>query len=445
VLLVNPWIYDFAAYDYWARPLGLLQLGAILRDHGCRVSWVDCLDRFHSRAPAPPLSARQGRGPYLKTPLPTPPGLADVPRTYSRYGIRRAWLRDDLQHMVAPDLILVTSLMTYWYPGVEATIEVLKSIWPEIPLLLGGVYATLCPEHAREHSGADGVIPGAAADRILDLVQQATGAELSPRYDLEDPNLQPFSALDLTTRISFAPLLTSTGCPFNCDYCASHFLAPRWRVQRPERIFREIQYWYAIHGVRDFAFYDDALLVHAPERIVPLLQRVVNAGLKLRFHTPNAVHIREITPDLARLLLRSGFHTLRLGLETADDDTGPSGDQQVDPKTSYREFAQAAAYLREAGFAKQQLGAYLLVGLPGQSLKDVRRAISAVHRQGVTPIPAYYSPIPHTALWSRAVAVSRYDLAADPIFSNNAVFPCWDDGFSWKTLEQIRGWVRGTP
>ncbi|MGB5983809.1 MAG: B12-binding domain-containing radical SAM protein, partial [Desulfobacterales bacterium] len=144
-------------------------------------------------------------------------------------------------------------------------------------------------------------------------------------------------------------------------------------------------------------------------------------------------------------LLRSGFHTLRLGLETADDDTGPSGDQQVDPKTSYREFAQAAAYLREAGFAKQQLGAYLLVGLPGQSLKDVRRAISAVHRQGVTPIPAYYSPIPHTALWSRAVAVSRYDLAADPIFSNNAVFPCWDDGFSWKTLEQIRGWVRGTP
>ena len=28
VLLVNPWIHDFAAYDFWAAPLGLLTLGA---------------------------------------------------------------------------------------------------------------------------------------------------------------------------------------------------------------------------------------------------------------------------------------------------------------------------------------------------------------------------------------------------------------------------------
>jgi len=24
VLIINPWIYDFAAYDYWFKPLGLL-------------------------------------------------------------------------------------------------------------------------------------------------------------------------------------------------------------------------------------------------------------------------------------------------------------------------------------------------------------------------------------------------------------------------------------
>jgi hypothetical protein len=28
---VNPWIYDFAAYDMWARPLGLLYIGSLLR------------------------------------------------------------------------------------------------------------------------------------------------------------------------------------------------------------------------------------------------------------------------------------------------------------------------------------------------------------------------------------------------------------------------------
>ena len=30
-LLVNPWICDFAAYDLWLRPYGLLRVGAVLR------------------------------------------------------------------------------------------------------------------------------------------------------------------------------------------------------------------------------------------------------------------------------------------------------------------------------------------------------------------------------------------------------------------------------
>ena len=73
ILLVNPWIHDFAAYDFWAKPLGLLQIGAALRRHGCHVSYIDCLDRFHPQAlPADP-SKRHGRGPYLKSPLPAPP------------------------------------------------------------------------------------------------------------------------------------------------------------------------------------------------------------------------------------------------------------------------------------------------------------------------------------------------------------------------------------
>ena len=29
ILLVNPWIHDFAAYDFWLKPLGLLYLGNV--------------------------------------------------------------------------------------------------------------------------------------------------------------------------------------------------------------------------------------------------------------------------------------------------------------------------------------------------------------------------------------------------------------------------------
>ena len=31
LLLINPWIYDFAAFNLWVEPIGLLSIGSILR------------------------------------------------------------------------------------------------------------------------------------------------------------------------------------------------------------------------------------------------------------------------------------------------------------------------------------------------------------------------------------------------------------------------------
>ena len=122
ILLVNPWIHDFTAYDFWAKPLGLLTLAAILRKQGCRLSYIDCLDRFHPRAPQIDSPTRYGCGPFRKTRISKPAAFKDVPRRFSRYGIDPAWLREDLNRIDAPDIILVTSAMTYWYTGVQETI-----------------------------------------------------------------------------------------------------------------------------------------------------------------------------------------------------------------------------------------------------------------------------------------------------------------------------------
>jgi hypothetical protein len=64
-----------------------------------------------------------------------------------------------------------------------------------------------------------------------------------------------------------------------------------------------------------------------------------------------------------------------------------------------------------------------------------------VKAAGITPVLAHYSPIPHTTLWKEAVAVSRYDLEADPIFSNNAIFPCQREEFSWTALSRLKRMV----
>ena len=43
ILLVNPWIYDFSAYDFGIKPVGLLRIGEFLRRKGAKVDLVDCL------------------------------------------------------------------------------------------------------------------------------------------------------------------------------------------------------------------------------------------------------------------------------------------------------------------------------------------------------------------------------------------------------------------
>ena len=432
ILLINPWIHDFAAYDVWAKPYGLLQLAGILRAHGYQVSYLDCLDRFHPMSrPADP-AARNGRGPYFKERIPKPAGLSDVPRYFSRYGIKPAWFRQDLAQTPRPDLILVTSLMTYWYTGVAETIREVRSVFPDVPVLLGGIYATLCPAHAREAIGADAVFEGAKADQILDIVQAYTGATVQRNFDPDDLNTYPYPAFNLQHRIGYITLLTSLGCPYACDYCASKVLQPRRMTRTPANVVQEIRYWHDKYGVKNFVFYDDALLVNSEKHAKPLFEQIISAGLNIRFHTPNAVHIREITRETARLMASAGFSTLRLGLETLD-----FSQRRMDHKVKQEEFLQAAAYLREAGFDSRQVGAYLLVGLPDQELTVVAAAIRMVKQTGMTPILAYYSPIPQTAMWPAAVQAARYDLAADPIYTNNAIFPC-QPAFDWQELSRLK-------
>jgi radical SAM superfamily enzyme YgiQ (UPF0313 family) len=202
----------------------------------------------------------------------------------------------------------------------------------------------------------------------------------------------------------------------------------------------EIVYWHRHHGVRDFAFYDDALLVDAGRHIIPLLEGIIAAGIGVRFHTPNALHIREITRPLARLMRRAGFHTIRLGLET----TAFERRQSMDRKVNEDEFLRTIGHLKAAGFNAGQVGAYLMAGLPGQDVTGVENSIAVVKQAGVTPVIAHYTPIPHTPMWDDAVAASRYDLASDPVFTNNAIFPCQSERFSWDVLTRLKKLARGT-
>jgi radical SAM superfamily enzyme YgiQ (UPF0313 family) len=89
----------------------------------------------------------------------------------------------------------------------------------------------------------------------------------------------------------------------------------------PLRVIEEVVFSKDKWGVNDFAFYDDALLINPAGHIVPLLREAIARDIGCRFHTPNALHIKAIDEEVAGLLYRGGFRTIRLGLESANEGT----------------------------------------------------------------------------------------------------------------------------
>lgn len=418
-LLVNPWIYDFAAYNLWSEPVGLLEIGAYLQALGYDVALLDCLDRRH-----PDLAAyriredRFGCGHFLKTPVPKPDALRHVPRRFGRYGLPLETVRRELADVPRPDVILVTSCMTYWYPGVQFAIALLRQAFPRVPILLGGIYATLCADHARQHSGADYVLPG---DWRRTLPAVLRGLGLYPPNAPDPAPMPRYPAHSLRRNQGFAAVLTSRGCPYRCTYCASRLLNPDGYAPRPEAdVVDEIAYIVQDLGIADVAFYDDALLVRSADHLERILDAVIARGIRCRFHTPNGIHARGMTEALAHKMKRAGFETLRIGLETISEATL----QATGAKTSAEEFAQAVACLKRAGFTGGQVGAYILAGLIGQTPREVLDTIAFVHALGITAHVSRFAPIQGTVEWERWVHAGLIAEEADPLRQNHVLpFP----------------------
>ncbi|MGV8073067.1 MAG: B12-binding domain-containing radical SAM protein [Syntrophobacteraceae bacterium] len=444
ILLVNPWVTDFAAHDLWAKPLGLLSIASLLREGGCGVALLDCLDRHDPETNTHPdiipgKNRLYGTGKYPRMLIPKPAAYAKMPRRYYRHGIHPDSLRKHLLALPKPDLILVTSIMTYWHLGVQETVRVIREFFPEVPLWLGGIYAALCPDHARNRIDANEIVSLPMED-LCTKVEAATGFTLRNKPHWGRLDCLPPPALELLPQLTYAPIIAGQGCPFRCPYCASHVLQPHWERRSSDAIYRDIAKWNMEYGVVDFAFYDDALLLQAEETLKPALERVCREALRVRFHTPNALHIRALTAEWSNLLFESGFTTIRLGLETTRADRQIEWGGKVETKM----FFKAVENLLAAGFSSSQIGVYLLCGIPGQSPEEVSEAIQIVGRAGVQPYLCEYSPVPGTALWPQACALSPYDLAGEPLYHNNTFFACRRADFTYSDMVYLKDLVLQT-
>lgn len=427
ILLINPWIFDFTAYDFWMRPLGLLYVGALIREHSLsQLHFVDCLDRYHPRLPKKARTKQDGRGPFFKEEVSKPSVLSDVPRKFSRYGIPLPLFYDQIDQIPQPDMVLVTCTMTYWYPGAQLAIEIIRQKFGPVPIVLGGIYATLLPAHAKDATDADFILEGPAEKKLLPLMRNIFGDKFCPDVRFEKLSSVPWPAFDLLSDRKTLPVMTSRGCPFDCAYCASSLLFKGFEQDSALRIVEHIECLHHVHRTENIAFYDDALLLDKRRHIVPILERIVQKKIPVAFHTPNGLHVAEIDEDLAVLMKQANFQSLYLSQESFDTKVIEDSCSKV----SSTDLEIALKHLKNAGYRPSEINVYLIVGLPGLRVEGIREGIRRVQSLGARPRLAYFSPVPGTATWDRLIAQGIIQSDVDPLLHNKLAFPyTWGEMF----------------
>jgi len=435
ILLVNPWVTDFSLYDFWMKPLGLLILGSILKKEGYSVYLLDLLDR-HNPFFIKKINERELRkikdkkystGKFPSREIKKPEVFEGIRRRYKIYGWYREIVREYLKRKGEFDLILITSGMTYWYPGIRETIDFLKEIYPDAVYILGGRYVSFCREHAEKEFGDLQLVFERNISDILRKIKEIAGIEIDFAFYKDINNIYFDLYLDYPLLKHFA-IITSLGCPFKCVYCASKVLFPEFRIFKIDKVISEIEKIYRSKNPKELAFYDDALL-YPPGRAKELLKKLIFKEFNLRIHTPNAVHARYIDEEMSELMKKANFKTIRIGFETIDEEKLK---KEWAGKHNLEIFEKALYNLRKAGF-DEELGAYVLIGLKDDDVDGILRSYEYLYKLKVKIYPAQFSPLPNTFY---------FDFNKDPLLTNKSIYFFGNPEIGFEKYEKLKDFAK---
>jgi hypothetical protein len=403
ILLVNPPIYDFAAYDFWLKPYGLLRVGGMLRST-TELFLFDYLDRLHP-AFDPELKTKTGRynrGTYRFEIIPNPKPLEDIPRYFRRFGISRDIFRDYLSKYGPFDVVLIQTVMTYWYLGYREVIEDIRQFCPHAKIILGGFYATACTDRAK-NLGADEVI-------ISD--------DLSPLWEtigLKPPSKDQRPAWELYPKLKTGVMTLTHGCPFKCSYCFVPQSGVKLHTHSLDECMADLEHLICL-GVENIAFYDDALLYQPEKILLPFLQTVIDNNIRVNFHTPNAMHARYMTAEVANTMAKAETRTFYLGFESRSEKfQGKTGSKVVSD-----ELAAAVESLKNAGVPGNNITAYEMLGHPLADVQQLEESMRFANSLGIRVMLSDFSPIPDTP---DGELCRKYVDLDEPLNHNKTAFP----------------------
>ena len=267
-----------------------------------------------------------------------------------------------------------------------------------IPVVMGGVHASMLPDEARQY--VDSVVIGEAEAVWPQLIADFEAGRMQETYRGGFPDLKsmPVPRYDLFPRRSLGAVQTSRGCPMNCEFCSvTAFNGNRYRYRPVEEVLDELE---RIPKKAVF-FLDDNIVGQGTkneERALELFEGMIKRRLNKVWFGQASMNLAN-NDTILEYAARSGCMMMLIGVEAEDPDALKEIRKTVNLGTLKKSYQEAFRRIHKHGIA---VHGFFMYGMDVDTPEALRARTEFIRTSGVDSVKvSIVCPFPGTQLYER--------------------------------------------
>lgn len=301
-----------------------------------------------------------------------------------------------------PDRFDAVALSTLSATSKEAYAMAARFREKGIPVILGGLHATLAPEEAARH--VDALVIGEGESVWPEVLRDLEKGSLRSIYDARqmkpfDFSEAPMPRFDLLRpdRYPRFTVQTQRGCPYACEFCAASMrLSPSFRTKPVAKVIAELHRLRELFQRPFIEFADDNTF--ADKRHGRALMKAM-ANEDFRWFTETDVSVAD-DEDLLRMMRDAGCHQILIGFESPRFESLDGVEKMSNWKARRTDrYLRAVETIQKHGITVN--GCFIL-GLDGDGPECFDDVFRFVELNGLYDVQiTFLTPFPGTPLWTR--------------------------------------------